>query len=213
MTFPKWLNRLPVIVALVAVGAVLGAIGGFWYWGSPEFLAVGYAPVQPVPYSHQQHAGQFGMDCRYCHHNVERSPHANVPANQTCMNCHNAIKADSQKLVAVRESYANEVPVEWVRIHKVPDYARFPHHVHLAKGVGCAACHGRIDRMKVVHQAEPLSMGWCLECHREPQNYLQPRETITDMDWSPGAPRSQLGEQLVREYDVNPPENCSACHY
>lgn len=208
--FPKWVNRLPLIILLFGGGGAFATVGFVWYYFSPEYTDVGYAPIQPVAYSHKLHAGVLGMDCRYCHTGVENGPHANIPPTQTCMNCHANIKADSEKLLLVRESFANDTPIPWVRIHKVPDYAHFDHSVHVAAGVGCASCHGRIDQMEVVRQAEPLSMGWCLDCHRNPAEHLRPLDKITDMEFQPDP---QLGMELVRKNNINPPENCSACHY
>ena len=199
-----------MFLLLGGVGAV-ATVGFVNYYCSPKYYAVGYAPRQPVPYSHKLHAGDLGIDCRYCHTAVEKSPYANVPATQTCMNCHNAIKTESPKLLPVRESFANGTPVAWVKIHKEPDYGHFNHAAHVRVGVGCVSCHGRIDQMAVVHQAEPLSMGWCLECHRAPEKNLRPRDQVTNMTYVRQDPDE--GTRLVREYKVQPPENCSGCHY
>ncbi len=125
-------------------------------------------PTQPVPYSHALHVGQLGMDCRYCHTGVEVAAAATIPPTQTCMNCHSKVRANSEKLIPIRESYATGMPVPWIRVHDLPDYVYFDHSAHVRRGVGCVSCHGRIDTMEVVFQAEPLSMGWCLECHRNP---------------------------------------------
>lgn len=204
--FPRHLNLLPLVIAGAATvggGALVGAI---WYFASPANLQVGYAPEQPVPYSHRLHAGEMEMDCRYCHANVERSHEAMVPPTQTCMGCHNAVHAESQRLAPVRESFASGEPVEWVRVHQVPDHVFFDHSVHLAAGVGCVSCHGRVDQMEVVQVDQPLSMGWCLDCHRDPGPNLRPRNEITNMDWVPD-------ENWVAHVDeVNPPTHCSGCH-
>ncbi len=150
-------------------------------WGSPRRATdVGYAPEQPVPYSHALHAGQLGIDCRYCHNTVETAAHAAVPPTQTCMNCHAAIRKESEKLIPVRASYATGMPIPWVRVHDLPDYVYFNHSAHVRRGVGCVSCHGRVDTMEVVYQAEPLSMGWCLDCHRNPERHLRPVEFVTE---------------------------------
>ncbi len=186
-------------------------IGCVWYYLSPRYYEVGYAPVQPVAYSHKQHAGDFGMDCRYCHTSVEVSPHANVPPTQVCMNCHTAVATERPTLQLVRQSAAEGTPIPWVRIHKMPDYVHFDHSAHVSAGVGCVSCHGRVDQMAVVRQVEPLSMSWCLECHRDPAPHIRPKDKVTVMDYVPAS--ADEGRQLVEHYRINPPENCSACHY
>lgn len=211
--FPKPLNYLPLVAALgVAIGGGVVTFV-FVYYFSPRNLQVGYAPEQPVPYSHRLHAGQLGIDCRYCHANVERSYEAMLPPTQTCMGCHAQIRTESARLEPVRASWASGDPVEWVRVHNVPDHAYFDHSVHLAAGVGCVSCHGRIDRMEVVYQAEPLSMGWCLDCHRAPAENIRPLSRITDMDWTPEeateTERAEISGLVARAV---PPENCSGCH-
>ena len=151
------------------------------------------------------------MDCRYCHNNVERSAYAGVPPTQTCMNCHANVKKDSKLLQPVRDSWATGEPVPWVRIHKIADYAYFDHSAHLTRGVGCVSCHGRIDQMIVVRQAEPLNMEWCLNCHRNPAPALRPLDKITDMDWQP-SPEWQK-EAEIKAAKLQPPiVNCAGCH-
>lgn len=204
--FPRSLNLLPVALAsglAVAGGAVTFA---FWYYGSPWNLQVGYAPEQPVAYSHRLHAGELGIDCRYCHANVERSEEAMVPPTQTCMGCHAVVKKDSPRLQPVRESWASGKPVEWVRVHKLPDHAYFDHSVHVQGGVGCVSCHGRIDQMEVVRQQKPLSMSWCLDCHRNPEPNLRPREEVTNMSWEPDP------SEPFAANEVSPPTHCTGCH-
>jgi hypothetical protein len=214
LIFPKWTNEIPRVAPPVLT--VLGAFAIFvvWYWWSPKHTDVGYAPVQPIAYSHKLHAGDLGMDCRYCHANVERSPHAGVPPTQTCMNCHRVVKSDSPALTRLRESWKDGEdggPVHWKRIHKVPDYAYFDHSAHVNVGVGCKECHGRIDQMVVVRQAEPLSMGWCLDCHRNPAPHLRPLDKITDMTWTPDDAWTHTA--VERAAKLKPPTvACSGCH-
>lgn len=190
--FPRWSNETPRYTFLATM--VLGCAGifGVYYWGSPYNTDVGYMPVQPIAYSHKQHAGDLQMDCRYCHAYVERGPHAGVPPTQTCMNCHSQVKKDSPLLEPMRKSWTSGTPIPWKRIHKVPDFAYFDHSAHMGFGVGdnraaigCETCHGRIDTMLVVKQAQPLSMSWCLECHSDPAPNLRPVADITKMGWSP----------------------------
>ena len=210
--FPKWINRLPLIVAAVVpcIGAV--AVGGAWYYGSPEYTDVGYRPVQPVPYSHALHVGELGLDCRYCHVSVEVSPVANVPPTQTCMNCHATVARDSEKLAPIRESLATGKRMRWVRVHNLPDYAYFDHSVHVHAGVGCVTCHGKIHEMEVVTQAQPLSMGWCLDCHRNPAPNLRPPEEVTNMEWLPSKNHAEFAQRMIEEKQIRPPVDCSGCH-
>jgi hypothetical protein len=213
--FPPSANRIPALIAVIAGIGGIAAIGGITYYFSPEFTDVGYQPTQPVAFSHKLHAGELELDCRYCHNTVEQAAHAAIPPTETCMNCHKFVKADSDKLALVRESYAQDTPIPWVRVHMLPDYAFFNHSVHLAAGVGCASCHGRVDQMEVVRQEKPLSMSWCLSCHRNPEPNLRPkgRDLVTKMDYVPGHelwcdPESDP----KRGCEVIPPEHCSGCH-
>ena len=201
----------PVIAGLVVLGPVYLATL-FYYGGAPETLNIGYAPEQPVPYSHALHAGELGIDCRYCHNTVEQTAHAAIPPTQTCMNCHTNIYPQSPKLVPVRESFATGMPVGWIRVHDLPDYVYFNHSAHVTRGVGCVECHDRVDKMEVVYQAEPLSMGWCLDCHRDPEPRLRPVEEITNMAWAPAEDRRTVGARLREQYNINPSEDCSTCH-
>jgi len=189
------------------------AILFIWYYFSPEYTDVGYAPEQPVEYSHRLHAGQLGLDCQYCHTNVKDAAHSNVPATQTCMNCHSQVRTESLKLLPVRESWATGESIEWIKVHKLPDYARFSHAVHTNNGVGCESCHGRIDQMEVVFQSEPLSMGWCLECHRAPEQFLRPNDEITTMGYEQPDDFVEQNLQRINAEGIQPPTNCSACHY
>jgi len=214
--FPKWANYLlPVIV--------LGAMGGMFYLptvvdlgASPITTAVGYSPLQPVPYSHALHAGRLGIDCRYCHTTVEKAAFAALPPTQTCMNCHSTIRTQSALLLPVRQSWATGFPVEWVKIHDLPHYVYFNHSAHVNHGVGCIECHGRVDQMD---QAKPLSMGWCLDCHRDPGSHLRPRDVaVTDMNWTPqdsGQDPAELARRLVKDYAIRDKAymtSCSTCH-
>jgi hypothetical protein len=200
-----------MILAGVVV-IIVGAIGIIWYYFSPWYTDVGYAPKQPIPYSHKLHAGQLGMDCRYCHVAVETSAVAMVPPTQTCMNCHQLIKPDSPKLVVLQASWKEGRPIEWIRIHKTPDYAYFNHSAHLSAGVGCESCHGNIAAMEVVRQDQPLSMSWCLECHRDPAPHLRPQSDITKMNWTPPADQAAFAARVIKEKRLHPPTSCTGCH-
>jgi len=212
MLFPKWANRTPIPVSAGLGLIAVGAITAFAYYISPYSTQVGYAPTQPVPYSHKLHAGDLGIDCRYCHAAVERSPVAMVPPTATCMNCHTLLKPDSPKLAPIRESYATGEAVEWIRIHHAPDFVYFNHSIHIHSGVGCETCHGRIDQMEVVHQAKPLNMAWCLDCHRNPEKYLRPVDQVTTMGYQPSGDQLTLGRELVQANNIHPTTNCAGCH-
>ena len=211
-TFPKWTWVLRPAVAVGVVGGLVYAAVFVYLGFSPQATDVGYMPTQPVPYSHALHVGQLGMDCRYCHTGVETAAHAAIPPTQTCMNCHAKVRAESEKLIPVRESYATGMPVPWIRIHDLPDYVYFNHSAHVRRGVGCVSCHGRIDTMEVVYQAEPLSMGWCLDCHRNPEKHLRPVDFVTRLDWVPEEDQLVLGARLREEHDINPKQTCNTCH-
>jgi hypothetical protein len=205
--FPRALNKLPIMAAVGTIGGITTLVMAVWYYGSPKHLQVGYAPTQPVPYSHRLHAGQLGMDCRYCHANIERSAHAMIPATQTCMGCHAIVKTESARLAVVRASWESGQPIEWVKVHKLPEHSFFDHSAHLAAGVGCVTCHGRIDQMEVVRLDKPIAMQWCLECHRDPTPNLRPKDQITNMDWRP-----EMAPPGWQPPAVNPPKHCSGCH-
>lgn len=210
--FTKKANIIPLYLLIGIILFILFIIGAFWYWGSPYYTDVGYQPEQPVSYSHKFHVGELGLDCRYCHVGVETSPVAGVPPTQTCMNCHAMVKPDSDSLKVVKESWDTNKPIQWVRVHKSPDYVYFDHSAHVNAGVGCVSCHGHVDRMNVVVQMEPLSMSWCLDCHRDPVEHLRPLSEITNMEWKPGANHTEFAQDLIQELNIDPPTNCQGCH-
>ena len=210
--FPKWTNSLRVAIGIAAVGIPAYLVLLIAYGTHAKTTAVGYMPEQPVPYSHALHAGQLGIDCRYCHPTVESAAFAALPPTQTCMNCHQKIRANSEKLIAVRESFATGLPIPWIRVHDLPDYVYFNHSAHVSRGVGCVSCHGRIDRMETVYQTQPLTMGWCLGCHRNPEPSLRPLENVTTMDWVAAEDPSVLGSRLREERKINPSTDCATCH-
>ncbi|HZZ59080.1 MAG TPA: cytochrome c3 family protein [Opitutaceae bacterium] len=212
--YPKSVNKLPlqIIVYLFVLSGLITA--GATYYMTPKYTRVGYSPIQPVPYSHAIHAGQLGIDCRYCHSNVETSGFANLPTAQTCMNCHDQVKANSPLLAVVRESYRTGRPVPWIQIHQVPDFVYFNHAVHVSRGISCVDCHGRIDQMDVVSEAKSLAMGFCLDCHRDPEAHLRPRNEVTNLAWKAPSPQAQLamGLKFKHDWNINPPQSCSGCH-
>ncbi len=211
--FPRWSNLLLPTIILAATTIPVYALFFVAYGFSPKTLDVGYQPTQVVPYSHALHAGELGLDCRYCHISVEKAAHASVPATQTCMNCHTLIRPDSPKLAKVKESFTTGLPVQWTRIHKLPEYAYFNHSAHVSRGIGCVSCHGRIDKMEIVYQNSPLSMGWCIECHRNPDVNLRPTSEITNLAFD-GTTELSVDERAVLKdkFHIKPSDDCSTCH-
>jgi hypothetical protein len=209
--FPEWTETLKKRLRLLVLGAPIYLIVLIGYGVDPQAIRIGYQPKQPVPYSHALHAGQLGLDCRYCHNTVEVSPHAAVPPASTCMNCHKGIRPQSNKLLPVRESYTNDAPLQWVRVHDLPDYVFFNHSAHVTRGVGCESCHGRVDLMEEVTQVKPLTMIWCLNCHRNPEKHLRPPEMVTEMGYQVSNQLNE-GRRLASENNINPPTDCSTCH-
>ncbi len=212
--FPKWSNALPlqIVIYLFVLGGTVTA--GVTYYCTPKYLRVGYEPVQPVPFDHSLHAGQLGLDCRYCHSNVEQSGFANIPTSQTCMNCHQQVKPQSPLLAVVRASYETGDSVPWVQIHKLPDYVYFNHAIHVQRGISCVECHGKVNEMPIVYHAQSLSMKFCLNCHRDPGTYLRAPGDIYNLE-SPtlaAAGHATEAARLVRDWNVKPPESCSGCH-
>ncbi len=224
--FPRWTNKLPLLLAGVAVGGALYGALLVAYGASTIATDVGYAPRQPIPYSHALHVGELGLDCRYCHTTVEQAALAAVPPTQTCINCHgkeHGVRQDSAKLTPLHEAFYGSarqppgMPIPWVRVHDLPDYVYFNHSAHVNRGVGCAECHGRVDRMEVVYQAKPLSMSWCLECHRDPGPRLRPTEAITNMTWTPpaGDAAAEFQRNMMQLHNIRSSEyltSCSTCH-
>jgi len=152
------------------------------------------------------------MDCYYCHHTIYKAAYAAIPPTATCMNCHTRIKPQSERLLKVRESYASGQSIPWVQVHKLPDYVYFNHQAHIAAGVSCVSCHGRVDQMDIVKQVQPLSMGWCLDCHRNPAPNLRPVEYVTKLGWEPDRDPAEIGHEIIAAKHINPPQNCSGCH-
>ena len=204
------LSRVTIFGAVFMIGFVLWVIGGIVR--SPYATDQGIARAQPVPFSHQHHVAGLGIDCRYCHTSVETSNFAGIPPTSTCMNCHREIWTTADMLEPVRASFASGKPLVWSRVHRLPDFVHFNHSIHVAKGVGCATCHGRIDKMSLTYQASPLTMQWCLDCHDHPERYVRPREQVFNMAYV-ALNQSEIGPKLVREYHIQSLTHCSTCHY
>jgi hypothetical protein len=179
---------------------------------SPYVTEAGVVREQPVPFSHEHHVRGLGIDCRYCHTSVEDSAFAGIPPTKTCLNCHGEIFANSSILEAVRTSFETNRPLEWTRVHDLPDFVHFDHSIHVAKGVGCTTCHGPIDRMALTWQEKSLQMEWCLDCHRNPERYVRPRSQVFSVAYQPPSNQIEVGRQLVAEYAIQKLQSCSTCH-
>ncbi|MEX2214741.1 MAG: cytochrome c3 family protein [Phycisphaeraceae bacterium] len=214
--FPRWANYLLPALIVGALGTGPYLIVALGLGGSPVTTDVGYQPIQPVDFSHALHAGELGIDCRYCHTTVDKAAFAAIPPTQTCMNCHATIKNDSPKLIkVVRESYVTGKPIDWIKVHNLPDYAYFNHSAHVNKGVSCVACHGRVDQMEIVYQAKTLSMSFCLDCHRAPEKHLRPLDQVTNLGWQPAGDQLKLGLELKETLGIRDAAYmtaCSTCH-
>ena len=207
------LSRLSIFGGAFAALGLLAVT--YMLVGSPYQTKVGLVLDQPVPFSHEHHVRGLGIDCRYCHTSVETSAVAGVPPTYTCMSCHSQIWSDSPTLQPVRESLKEDRPLVWSKVHDLPDFVYFHHGIHVQKGVGCVSCHGRIDLMPLTYKAEPLTMEWCLECHRHPEKHVRPREEVFNMEWKPpGGEQLALGRKLIEDnhIPVDRLTNCSVCH-
>ena len=207
------LSRLTIFGGLFVIGAL--AYGLALINRSAYVTNAGIAREQPILFSHKHHAGELGIDCRYCHSFVERSAYAGIPPTNTCMNCHAQIWLDSPTLEPVRSSFKTDKSIEWIKVHDLPDFVYFNHSIHVAQGIGCVSCHGRIDKMNLTWQENSLQMEWCLGCHRQPEQYLRPRDQIFNMDWqAPNGDQLGLGTKLLAEYKIRKEQitNCSVCH-
>ncbi len=214
--FHRAANNVAKISIITAI--ILAGVAGYVYTqiARSSYLTNRFLErQQPVQFSHKHHVGDDGIDCRYCHTAVETSSSAGIPPTQTCMNCHTEIWADSPYLEPVRASYRDNIPIEWERVHDLPEYAYFNHSIHIAKGVGCSTCHGQIDNMPAVYQENTLQMEWCLACHREPEKFIRPKAEIYNMNWQDGDLTVKEREQLKVDYRIRSKEmltSCSTCH-
>lgn len=210
--------RADAFLKVIVVGGlgliVLVLIGSVKLYNSDYYTGVGMPVIQPVPFSHQHHVGGLGIDCRYCHNTVEEADFAGMPATHTCMTCHSQIWVTSDMLKPVRASYETDRPMHWQRVTKLPDFVFFNHGIHVQNGVACETCHGRVDKMPLVWKVHNMTMGWCIDCHRDPAQYIRPRDAVFKMGWSPPENQHTLGARLMKEYDipVGRLTDCSTCH-
>ena len=209
------LRVFALVVLLLVIGAGMLMAG---YMNSTYFTRVGWIRSQPVPFSHKHHVGDLGIDCRFCHTTVETGPHAGLPATQVCMTCHSQIWTGAPVLAEVRQSFATNRPLAWQRVARLPDYVYFNPSIHIARGVPCATCHGRVDQMPLMTRAQPFQMRWCLDCHRNPAPHLRPPEQVTRMDWSDWDNHPEqhagYGEHMMQVYQLHPStlDDCNICH-
>lgn len=203
-----------IIFAVIALVIGLGCTTEAVFW-SPYTTYVGVPLDQPVPFSHKHHVGDDGIDCRYCHTSVEKSAFAGIPSTQICMTCHSQLWNEAPLLAPVRQSLATNIPIQWNRVHDLPDFAYFNHSIHISKGVGCSTCHGELDKMPLTWRTQTLYMKWCLECHRAPENYVRPHSEIYNLHWKPPPNQQEEGRLLVRQNQIDVSgrlTNCSTCH-
>ncbi len=244
--FPRWANLVPFKIAICVGSLAIGVACAFAYYATPKAQRVGYQPDQPIPYDHQLHVTQVGLDCRHCHSFVEKNGHANLPTANTCANCHHpskgGIKSNSPRLAPLMAAIDSGKPIKWVRVHKAPDYVFFNHSAHLARGVSCVECHGDVGEMRVVYHAKPLSMSFCLDCHRNPELALRPLEEVFNLKYnakdylakhpdvaadlkqyvkdedidadlnSKKGAQRAMGLMLKDRWNVRPKESCFTCH-
>ena len=214
--FPKSANAIARMSLIgVAAGAALAGWLLFTLMRSPWLTRQGEFVEQPIQFSHAHHVGGEGIDCRYCHTSVEKSSFAGIPPTKTCMNCHSLLFTNAPILEPVRASLKNDTPLTWIRVNDLPDFVYFNHQIHVRQGVGCATCHGPIDKMPLTYQAHSLQMEWCLDCHRAPEKYLRPRSEVFNMAYEAPADQLTLGMRLKQEYNVANVRHltsCSVCH-
>jgi len=202
--------RLVLAVLAGGAAATIGAL--LLFQRLPYGTRQGEELQQPVMFDHRHHVVDDAIDCRYCHQSVERGASAGIPSTSLCMNCHAQVWNKSPRLERVRQSYFTGKPIAWVRVHQLPDFVYFNHSIHVTKGVACETCHGRVDKMASIYQASPLTMGWCLDCHRDPAPNLRPREAITAMGWTAPADPAAQGRELMKKYDIHTRTSCTTCH-
>jgi cytochrome c7-like protein len=209
----NFIARFSVLSVVFLIGLALIVV--FTAARSPYYTNQDIVRSQPIQFSHKHHVGDDGIDCRYCHTGVENSAVAGIPPTKTCMNCHSVLFNNSAYLEMVRESYRTDKSLEWVRVHRLPDYVYFNHSIHINKGVGCSTCHGPVNQMPLIFQANSLLMQWCLDCHRNPEQVLRPKDQIFNMDWKAPQNQTELGAKLRTAYSIRTTAeltSCSTCH-
>jgi hypothetical protein len=211
--FNRWTNTVARLSVVVLLGTPVVLISIIMLWVRTPYGTKQYREVlQPIEFDHRHHVADEGIECRYCHNTVDKSPTAGIPSTTVCMSCHAQIWTKSPYLDMVRQAYFTDRPIQWRRVHNLPDYVYFNHSIHVNKGVGCVTCHGRVDQMPALNQVAPLTMGWCIECHRNPAPNLRPIEAITSMTWKPDGDPAVVGAELAKKYNVHTRTSCTTCH-
>lgn len=205
--------RVSLIGLVLLIISTIGALIGLYL--SPWYTEAAIAKVQPIAFSHKHHANELQIDCRYCHTSVERAATAGFPATETCMSCHSQVWTTSPLLQPVRDSFQSGAPIVWDRVYDLPDFVYFNHSIHVAKGIGCTSCHGEIGTMQLTVKAQPLYMGWCLGCHRDPAQFVRPADQIFSLDYDVQSLALAERQQLLVDYQI-PTDgrltNCYICH-
>jgi hypothetical protein len=211
--FPAWSDSVFRLCLVLAVAGVLAVPIAAMLWVRTPYVTKEDDPIdQPIMFDHRHHVRDDGIDCYYCHYEAQRSKYAGAPPTSVCMNCHSQVWQRSERLAPLRASWFDDRPIHWRRVHVLPGFVYFDHSAHVSHGVGCAECHGRVDDMGEVYPVAPLTMMWCLDCHRSPEQHLRPQSEITDMEWRPDRPRAEIGAAIRRQLHIDPPVSCTGCH-
>ncbi len=211
--FPPWSDTLfRLCLVLAALGVASIPVSAMLWVRTPYVTGVGHPVDQPIAFDHRHHVRDEGIDCLYCHYDATRSKAAGVPPTSVCMNCHSQVWPQAERLAPVRASFLEDRPIRWRRVHQLAQFVYFDHSAHVSHGVGCVECHGRVDTMAAVYPTSPLTMEWCIDCHRDPAPHLRPQSEITNMEWTPEKPRRTIGDEIRAELQIAPPVNCSGCH-
>ena len=209
---PRHNTLAQISLFLVAAGAAGVPLGLMLYARTPLARGMQDPVEQPVQFDHRHHTKDEGIDCRYCHNTVDKSPSAGIPQTQLCLNCHSQVWNKSPILEPIRQSFINNTPIKWNRVYQVPEFVYFNHSIHVNKGVGCISCHGKVGEMAAIEKATPLTMSWCLECHRRPEANLRPLDEITNPNWQPDGDPEEVGRLLAVKNNVHTRTSCTTCH-
>ncbi len=199
-----------ITVTMLLIGSGLATA----LYRSPYVTQVGVAKEQTIPFSHQRHVAGNGIDCRFCHTSPETGSFAGIPPTETCMTCHSQVLTEASLIQQVQGSWDSGAPLTWTRVTDLPDFVYFDHSAHVANGIGCTTCHGEVDQMPLTWKANTFHMSWCLECHRSPERFVRPKESIFDVKWQTPPDQLEQGARLVAEYGINKQQltDCSVCH-
>jgi hypothetical protein len=211
--FPPWSDTVFRLCLVIATAGVVGIPVSMILWARTPYATKQDDPVeQPIAFDHRHHVRDDAIDCLYCHYEATRSKYAAAPPTSVCMNCHSQVWQQTSRLEPLRDSWFSSQPLRWRRVHQLPQFVYFDHSAHVSHGVGCAECHGRVDLMAQVYAVAPLTMNWCLDCHRDPDPHLRPQSEITNMEWASSRPRRDVGAEIRRQLHIDPPVSCTGCH-